>query len=137
MRGPRSRPSFAALGILRFTALPLVVAGCHWSDSWKRVQLEPQALGNDVAVIWSHGTCKEWKSVVITPDSVMGLPVDGCGLWGTGSRRSVALADVDSIQLSHRGNPTGEYAFVIVTLSVMVYLLAQPDHPKCFYQHTC
>jgi len=52
---------------------------------------------SDPVLIWSNGTVEKWHGVVITPDSVLGIPY-GMSLTCDNCRRSIPRAQVDSLK---------------------------------------
>jgi hypothetical protein len=56
---------------------------------------------SDPGLIWSNGTVEKWHAVVITSDSVSGIPY-GTSLECDSCRRSIPLALVDSMKVRHK-----------------------------------
>ena len=79
----------------------LLLGECCWTRSRRLEQPTPIRAG-DTVWIWSGGKGVRWHDVVITPDSVTGIP------YGLPSRcgdclRSIPLTEVDSIVDVRRG----------------------------------
>ncbi len=104
-------------------ALLLLVTACG-TMGWKRVELTPQSLGDHVAWVWTHGQRLEWRSVVITADSVTGTQWTRCLLH---CQRALPRADVDSIVLSHPVGTVADYAGLAALIGVGLYLLTRPE----------
>ena len=102
-------------------AIVLLAAGC--SGYWGRRSLDqPTPVGRHNPVwIWSSREVMKWHAVVITQDSVSGIPYqmsvrcDSC-------RRSIARARVDSVQLGYRTLPEN---VTIVLGGVAVLILGE------------
>ena len=78
----------------------LLVASC--SPSWGRRPLDqPTPVKPDDAVlIWRHGAFNTWHAVVITQDSVSGIPYE-MSLTCDSCRLSLPRSQVDSLQLGY------------------------------------
>jgi hypothetical protein len=86
------------LRIVAFT-LALLAVGCH--SEWRPRLEEPASIKPADAVrIWSSGTVAQWHAVVITSDSVSGIPYE-TSLQCDSCRRSMPLVLVDSMKVSH------------------------------------
>src|SRR5690349_17581706 len=81
----------------RFThiALLLLVGGCS-PIGWRRADLPPRVNRRQFQ-IWSGGAVTRWHGVLITCDSVSGIPYD-MPLDCDTCRRSMACTQVDSIR---------------------------------------
>jgi len=55
---------------------------------------------SDAVLIWSSGTVEKWHGVVLTSDSVSGIPY-GTSLECDSCRRSIPLVLVDSMKVRH------------------------------------
>ena len=67
--------------------------------------------------VWSHGNVEQWRAVVVSQDSISGIPNKkplGCG----SCRRSIALTDVDSLRAA---GPLGGYVLMAVGATAVVY----------------
>ena len=84
----------------RFAFLLLAV-GCS-GGQWAPRRIEPPfpLEPSDIVGIWSGGTVEKWHAVVITPDSVSGIPYR-MALQCDSCRRSMPRAQVDSMTLGH------------------------------------
>ena len=120
---------------MRFAlCLLLFVSGCgpNHTFTWGRISsLEPRQLPIDQNVqVWVHGKPLYWQQVVIGHDSVSGIPTYSTTRWAEPDkngckkcRRSVPLADVDSMRL--RGDVSvGSVLGITATFIGMFYLLA-------------
>jgi len=102
-------------------AVVLLAAGC--SGYWGRRPVDqPTPVGRHNPVwIWRSGEVMKWHAVVITQDSVSGIPYqmsvkcDSC-------RRSLARTQVDSMKLGYRTLPEN---LTIVLGGVAVLTLAE------------
>jgi len=74
---------------------------------------------SDAVLIWSSGTVEKWHAVVITSDSVSGIPY-GTSLACDSCRRSISLGLVDSMKVRHKTTAKG----VAVTSLVFTGILA-------------
>jgi|SRR5690348_6134883 len=101
--GPRAwrRLGYA---VLRYSAVAVVLlsADC-WRNYWGRRPLDqPTPVGRDNPVwIWSGGAVHRWHAVVITQDSVSGIPF-GVSVKCDSCRRSIPRTQVDSMKLGYR-----------------------------------
>ena len=81
-------------------AFVLLAAGC--GQHWEPRLVEPTAVKpSDAVLIWSSGTVEKWHAVVITSDSVSGIPY-GTSLKCDSCRRSIPLGVVDSMKVRHK-----------------------------------
>ena len=87
---------------MRYThlAFVLLAAGCgqHWEP---RLDQPTPVKASDAVLIWSSGTVEKWHAVVITSDSVSGIPY-GTSLECDSCRRSIPLGLVDSMKVRHK-----------------------------------
>ena len=83
----------------------LLAAGC-WPNYWGRRPLDqPTPVERHHPVwIWSGGEVKKWHAVVITQDSVSGIPYK-MSLKCDSCRRSIPRSRVDSMKVGHRTLP--------------------------------
>ena len=81
-------------------AFVLLAAGCaqHWNP---RLEQPTPIKPADAVLIWSSGTVEKWHAVVITSDSVSGIPY-GTSLKCDSCRRSIPLGVVDSMKVRHK-----------------------------------
>ena len=84
----------------RFAFLLLAVgcSGGQWAP--RRIELPFPLEPSDIVGIWSGGTVEKWHAVVITLDSVSGIPYR-MALQCDSCRRSMPRAQVDSMTLGH------------------------------------
>ena len=82
----------------RFAFLLLAV-GCS-GGQWAPRRIEPPfpLEPSDIVGIWSGGKVEKWHAVVITPDSVSGIPYR-MALQCDSCRRSMPRAQVDSMKV--------------------------------------
>ena len=86
------------LRIVAFT-LAVLAVGCH--SEWRPRLEEPASIKpHDVVRIWSSDAVAQWHAVVITSDSVSGIPYE-TSLQCDSCRRSMPLVLVDSMKVSH------------------------------------
>src|SRR2546425_11525524 len=81
-------------------AFVLLAAGCrqHWEPPLEQpTPMKP----SDAVLIWSSGTVEKWHGVVITSDSVSGIPFR-TSLKCDSCRRSIPLGVVDSMKVRHK-----------------------------------
>ncbi len=99
-------------------AFVLLAAGCaqHWEP---RLDQPTPVKASDAVLIWSSGTVEKWHAVVITSDSVSGIPY-GTSLACDSCRRSISLGLVDSMKVRHKTTAKG----VAVTSLVFTGILA-------------
>ena len=85
----------------RFSRLAFVMlaVGCaqHWNP---RLEQPTPIKPADAVLIWSSGTVEKWHGVVLTSDSVSGIPY-GTSLECDSCRRSIPLVLVDSMKVRH------------------------------------
>jgi hypothetical protein len=117
-------------------AFVFLTAGC-WSNYWGRRPLDqPTPVKPHAAVwIWSGDEVKKWHAVVITQDSVLGIPYqmsvrcDSC-------RRSIPRVQVDSMKLGYRTLVEGVTDVVALTVlglgvEAAVCTLVAPRDRRC------
>ncbi len=116
----RRRVRLSVRHISRLTFL-LLAAECH-GGAWepRRIDLPYPLEPSDVVWIWSGGKVEKWHGVVITPDSVSGIPY-GTSLKCDSCRRSIPRAQVDSVKLGHKtGVAPTPLTYVGVLAAVLV-----------------
>ena len=99
-------------------ALLLFATGCH-GGAWeqRRIGLPTPIQPSDVVSIWSGGKVEKWHAVVITPDSVSGIPskvaidCDHC-------RLSMPVARVDSMTLGYKTRAPTRQGFAKTSLEM-------------------
>ena len=99
----------------RFAFLLLAVgcSGGRWEP--RRIDLPFPFEPSDVVWIWSAGKVEKWHAVVVTPDSVSGIPYR-MALQCDSCRRSMPRAQVDSMKVGpyqRRGPNALELAGVV------------------------
>lgn len=81
-------------------ACVVLVAGCgHWEQ--RRLYQPTPVKAGDPVWIWSGGTVEKWHAVVITSDSVSGIPY-ATSIKCDSCRRSIPWAQVDSMTLEYK-----------------------------------
>jgi len=85
----------------RFSRLAFVIlaAGCVSNAEWeRRTGFQPAPMKpSDPVLIWSNGTVEKWHGVVLTADSVSGIPYE-TSLQCDSCRRSIPRGQVDSLK---------------------------------------
>jgi hypothetical protein len=85
-------------------AILLAAGACASAGAVKRIELKPRSLEDRGTVdIFNHGEHLTWFAVVITSDSVTGVPSTAHNL----TRMGLPLADVDSILVRSQGRGFG------------------------------
>src|SRR5881398_206865 len=119
---------------LRF-GLVLLAAGC--SGYWGRrpVDQPTPVERHDPVWIWSGGQVNKWHAVVITQDSVSGIPYR-MSLKCDSCRRSLPRTQVDSMKLGYHTVPEyvieGTDIFAALTLEeAAVCAVVLPRDPQC------
>lgn len=114
----------------------LLAAGC--SNYWGRRPLDQPTPVNphDPVFIWHRRGVEKWHGVVITQDSVSGIPYETT-LKCTLCRRSIPRVQVDSMKLYYHTLPQNVTVFVgalaVLTLAeYAVCSLIAPRDPQCF-----
>jgi len=128
---PRVLARFLMAGLLAFAT------AC---TRWQKLELQPvqyiEAPDEPLIELCSGGTCERWTWVALTADSVRGMPARGHPPEGPAV--SLARGAVDSILVGTRrlpGGKVGKVAEGVVLIVAVVYLAAQPDHPRS--THVC
>jgi hypothetical protein len=87
-------------------ALALFAGDCLNGGGWEQTRIEePTPLEPwRVVSVWSGGKVEKWHAVVITPDSVSGIPYK-MSLECDSCRRSLPRAQVDSMKVDFRTGP--------------------------------
>jgi hypothetical protein len=88
----RHLPRFAFL----FLLLAVGCSGGRWEP--RRIDLPFPFEPSDVVWIWSAGKVEKWHAVVVSPDSVSGIPYR-MALQCDSCRRSMPRAQVDSMKV--------------------------------------
>src|SRR6266403_59623 len=83
---------------MKALALVLLIAGCYSGRS--RVDEQTPIPPHDAVWIWTKGGVEKWHWVVITQDSVSGVPWKSD--WCLTCRRSIPRVQVDSIKHGYR-----------------------------------
>lgn len=109
--------------------LVLLVAGCARSTKWLREDVHPKTVkgdrGLDRVKIWAGDSVLEWRAVVVSRDSISGIPYsiphpcppDRC-------RRALPAAAVDSLFVGYRNDGgSGDHEVLWITVLVLAALL--------------
>ena len=106
-----------------YFALVLLAAGCsHWEQ--RRLDQPTPMRAADPVWIWSGGKVEKWQAVIITTDSVSGIPY-GTPLVCDSCRRSIPRALVDSMKVAYQteGGVKGVGGTVLVLTGALVAVL--------------
>jgi hypothetical protein len=127
----------------RFSRLAFVIlaAGCVSHAEWeRRTGFQPAPMKpSDRVLIWSSGTVEKWHGVVITADSVSGIPY-GRSLECDSCRLTIPLVRVDSMKYWTGGGVVktslvvaGVLAAAFVVEVVVCYIARalMPDEGAC------
>src|SRR5437773_10648781 len=87
-----------------FLLLAVCCSGGQWAP--RRIELPFPLEPSDIVGIWSGGKVEKWHAVVITPDSVSGIPYR-MALQCDSCRRSMPRAEVDSMKLRSEARRVG------------------------------
>jgi hypothetical protein len=96
--------------------LLLTIAGC--TTQWRLTGLSPNLPPKTVVEVWSHNTAVHWRGVIVSPDSIRGVPYPEritCNVC----RRALARSDVDSFRVrkpsdAERGGWIVVYTFALI-----------------------
>ena len=133
--------------VQRCSRLAFVLLAAACSGYWGHHPLDqPTPVRRDrLVVIWTRGGVEKWHGVVITQDSVSGIPYDipvECEhdvhwAWGIAKcRRVIPRVQVDSMNLYYRTlaqnvtETVGIFAVLTLAEGVMCYLFDRGD-PQC------
>jgi len=113
----------------------LMSAGCSSYWGRRRVDQPTPVKAHQPVWIWSGGQVKKWHAVVITQDSVSGIPYS-VPLKCYGCRRSMPRTQVDSMKLGYHTVPEyviqGTGIFAALTLAeAAVCAVLLPRDPQC------
>jgi hypothetical protein len=110
-------------------ALALLVAGCGY---WGRQPIDqPAPVKPSTPVwIWSHDAVLKWHDVLITQDSVSGIPFGSPRDCFARCRRSIPRVQVDSIKQGYR-TPAQN---TITVVGVVIGLLSA-EGAACYLAH--
>jgi hypothetical protein len=114
-------------------ALVLLMTGCGY---WGRRPIDqPTPLKpHDPVWIWSHDTVRKWHDVVITQDSVSGIPFGTSRDCYARCRRSIPRVQVDSMKQGYRTlvqNVTTVTGVTILALFVEFEVCYLAHIPNC------
>jgi len=102
----------------------LLAAGCTSYVGWRPLDQFTPVKPQDVVWIWSGGTVNQWEAVIITQDSVSGVPHE-MSLCGDACRRNLPRTQVDSMKLPYIGHhTTAKNAVVAVGFGTAVLIAA-------------
>ena len=98
----------------RCSILLVLTAACYPVQT--REEIKPTRLGRDQQVkIWSGDSVSRWRAVVITPDSITGVPHKMSAKCDT-CRLRLPLYAVDSIRLRYRESPREQKHIIALIL---------------------
>ena len=87
---------------MRYSHLAFVLLATGCGERWEpRVDQPTPVRASDAVLIWSSGTVEKWHGVVLTADSVSGIPYE-TSLQCDSCRRSIPLGLVDSMKVRHK-----------------------------------
>jgi hypothetical protein len=115
--------------------LVLLTPGCstgYWG--WRPLGQFDAVDPRDRVRIWSRGALNEWHAVVITDDSVSGIPYE-MSLSCDTCRRALLRTQVDSIKLDYQGGHLDSKMALQVAGAVALALLAEAA--VCAATHAC
>jgi len=109
-------------------ALVMLMTGCGY---WGRRPIDQatRLKPDDPVWIWSHDAVRKWHDVVITPDSISGIPSGTSRDCYATCRRSIPRVQVDSMKQGYRtfaqkvAEPVGIGAGVIAADIVLCVLV--------------
>jgi hypothetical protein len=105
--------------------LILLAPGCstgYWG--WRPLGEFDPVDPRDRVRIWSRSTLNEWHAVVITHDSVSGIPYK-MSLSCDSCRRALPRSQVDSMKLDYQGGHADSKTVLQVAGAVAVLILAE------------
>lgn len=81
----------------------LMLPGCSNNTpvGWRHVDPATPVKSHDLVWIWSRAGTNKWYAVVVTPDSVSGIPFE-MPLTCDSCRRSLPRSQVDSMQVAYK-----------------------------------
>src|SRR2546428_5073386 len=86
---------------MRYSRLAFVLWAAACGQHWNPPLEQPTPMKpSDAVLIWSSGTVEKWHGVVLTSDSVSGIPY-GTSLECDSCRRNIPLVLVDSMKVRH------------------------------------
>ena len=101
-------------------ALLLLATGCY-PGHWRPAEVTPRHFGHLQQVkIWSGDSLYRWHAVVMTNDSITGIPYD-MPTECDSCRVGLALSSVDSIDIGYPASP-GENVLLWVLIAGAVVL---------------
>ena len=113
-------------GILLATVLS--IAGCTTALEWRPLHPPIPAGRHDLVWIFSRGTAYTWQAVVISRDSVSGVPYDMPAKCDS-CRHSLPLAQVDDMRLGYLTHPDAPRDILrgagVLTLVVVASLIVE------------
>jgi hypothetical protein len=125
--------------MMRYSHFAFVVlaAGCVSNAEWeRRTGFQPAPVKpTDPVLIWSNATVEKWHGVILTADSVSGIPYE-TSLECDSCRRSIPLVLVDSMKVRH---PTDAKTVLVITgvvaaayiVTAAVCRLLDPGNTEC------
>jgi hypothetical protein len=116
-------------------ALLVAVEGCGY---WGRRSVDPQThiRAGDTVWIWTDGRVVQWHDVVITQDSVAGIPLD-MPRHCVACRRTISRSQVDSMKIVYKtgvqkiGEGAGIVAGLLLVEVAVCMVVAPLNHNSC------
>ena len=109
-------------------AAVLLPAGCTTALEWRPLHPPIPVGRHDLVWIFSRGTAYTWQAVVISRDSVSGVPYDMPAKCDS-CRRSLSLAQVDDMRLGYLTHPNAPRDILrgagVLTLVVFASLIVE------------
>ena len=106
----------------------LLATGCTSYVGWRPLDQFTPVKPQDVVWIWSGSTVNQWEAVIITQDSVSGVPHE-MSLCGDACRRTLPRTQVDSMKVAYIGHHTTTKKVVVVvgvaTAAVIAALIVE------------
>ena len=113
------------LAMLRrsFLVLVLLATACttgHWG--WRPLDQATPLKSYEVARISSRGVMNEWHAVVITQDSVSGIP-SAMSVSCDSCRRSLPRSQIDSMALGYRQHNVAKEGLVVLGFATLALVV--------------
>ena len=106
-------------------AFALLASGCEAlaPQAWHRIEPPSgvkRSYNEKQAQVWSHGQVEVWHALVMSPDSITGIPAELPAKCDT-CRRGIAWADADSVRFQ-RFRPLQTSLLVVALLIALAAL---------------
>jgi len=102
----------------------VIVAGCSTTSvGWRRIDQATPIKSDELVWIWRPAESNKWHGVIVTPDSVSGIPYD-MPLTCDDCRQRLPRTAVDSMQVAYvthpiDSKPVGEVAGAVGLLLLL------------------